>query len=96
VTGRVGRDSALLSGITGISFWLTVVTHSHPIPVAIFVVANVVATVGSFWMMYVALREEKQPWPMFWLAFVPFSSLWYYFERVRPRRLRSFAPPIGR
>jgi hypothetical protein len=75
--------------VSGISFWLIVVTHANPIPVVLFVAANVVATVGTFWMMWVAMREEKQPWPMFWLAFVPFSSLWYYFERVRPRRLRS-------
>ena len=80
--------------IAGISFWLTVVTHAHPVPVAIFIAAVVVATLGSFWMMYVALREEKQPWTMFWLAFVPFSSLWYYFERVLRRRLRSPALPI--
>ena len=72
---------------TGISFWLIVVTHANLIPVVVFVAANVVATLGTFWMMWVAMREEKQPWPMFWLAFVPFLSLWYYFERVRPRRL---------
>jgi hypothetical protein len=81
-------------GIVGISFWLIVVTHAHLIPVVIFVAIDVVATLGSFWMMYVALHEEKQPWPMFWLAFVPFSSLWYYFQPLRPRRLRSLAPPI--
>jgi hypothetical protein len=70
--------------VTGISSWLIVKTHSHPIPVAIFVAADIVATLGTFWMMYVAMRED-----MFWLAFVPFSSLWYYFEKVGPRRLRS-------
>jgi hypothetical protein len=80
--------------VTGISFWLIVATHANPIPVAIFVTANVVATLGAFWMMYVALREEKPPWATFWLAFVPFSSLWYCFERVRPRRLRKLGPAV--
>jgi hypothetical protein len=61
------------------------------LPVAIFAAANVVATLGTFWMMYVAIHEEKPPWPMFRLAFVPFSSLWYYFELMRPRRLRSLS-----
>jgi hypothetical protein len=77
--------------VTGISFWLIVVTHANPIAVVLFAAANVVATLGTFWMMWVAMREEKPPWPMFWLAFVPFSSLWYYFDRVRPRRLRSLS-----
>jgi hypothetical protein len=79
--------------VTGISGGLIVVTHANPIFVAIFAAANVVATLGTLWMMYVAMRAENPPWPMFWLAFLPFSSLWYYFERVRPRRLHNVAPP---
>jgi hypothetical protein len=69
--------------VLGISFWLIVITHANPVPVTVFVVTTAVASIGQFWMMYVALRCEKKPWPMFWLAFVPFASLWYYFGRVR-------------
>jgi len=79
--------------IAGISFWLMVVTHGNPIPTALFAATDGGSAVGSFWMMYVALREEEQPWPVFWLAFVPFASFWYYFERVRPRRERELSRP---
>jgi hypothetical protein len=46
-------------GIALVSFRLIVVTHAHPIAVAIFVASDIVATLGSFWMMYVAFHEEK-------------------------------------
>ena len=43
---------------------------------------------GAFWMIYVAIRYEKNPLPMVLLAFlVPFTFVWYYFERVRPGKL---------
>ena len=38
---------------------------------------------GAFWMMYMSIRHEKSPLPMILLAFIPFTFLWYYFERVR-------------
>jgi multisubunit Na+/H+ antiporter MnhE subunit len=76
--------------IMAVSFWLIVRTDASPIPLAVFVIGCAVGSVGAFWMMYVAMQQEKRPWPMIWLfAFVPFSCLWYYFERVRPRRGRS-------
>jgi hypothetical protein len=47
-----------------------------------------IAPLGAFWMMYMSIRYEKKPFPLLLLAsFVPFTFLWYYFERVRPRRL---------
>lgn len=46
-----------------------------------------VPPLGAFWMMYVSIRHEKNPVPLVFLAFIPFSFLWYYFERVRPRKL---------
>jgi len=45
--------------------------------------------VGGFWMLYSAVRYEKRPVPFALLAFLPFSFLWYYFERIRVRK----APP---
>ncbi len=38
---------------------------------------------GAFWMLYVATRNERHPFPIILLAFVPYAFLWYYFERVR-------------
>jgi len=72
--------------IMAISFWLIVLTDANPIPLTVFVLGCVVGSAGAFWMMYVAVQQEKRPWPMIWLAFVPFSCLWYYFDRFRPRR----------
>src|SRR3954447_10985933 len=74
------------SSVTGVSFWLVFVTQANPIPVSIFVLSDAAATVGAIWMMELATREETHPAPMIWLAFLPFSFLWYYFERVRPSR----------
>jgi hypothetical protein len=46
---------------------------------ALFAAPNI----GAIWMMYTAVRNEAQPFPIVALAFVPFSFLWYYFERYR-------------
>ena len=78
-------------GVAGVLFWLIVITDGSAVPVALFAITSTVSALGTFWMICVAIREEKQPWPIFWLAFLPFSSFWYYFECVRPRRRRSLS-----
>ncbi len=60
---------------------------------AIFILVGVfisgVASLGAFWMMYASYRFEKQPASMFLLAmFVPFAPVWYYFNRVRGKKLK--------
>ena len=84
----------VVSGIwvAAVSFWLVTVTEANPISVAVFVVIDIAATVGALWMMEVVVREEKQPCRMIWLVILPFSFLWYYFERVR--RWREPARPL--
>lgn len=75
-------------GVAGLAFWM--VTSSgiprNPLFVILLVMVFGVSPVGTFWMFYVAIRNEKRPWPMILLAFVPYAFLWYYFERVRPER----------
>lgn len=45
------------------------------------------AGVGQWWMIFMVLRREKRIWPIILAAFLlPFAFIWYYFERVRPRR----------
>jgi apolipoprotein N-acyltransferase len=44
---------------------------------------------GAFWMMYVAIRHERNPLPMVLLSFIPFTFLWYYFERVKQGGVRE-------
>ena len=59
----------------------------NPLLTFLIVVIFVVSPVGSFWMLYMSIRHEKHPLPIVLLAFIPYSFLWYYFERVRPGNL---------
>lgn len=73
--------------VCGLLFWMMVAgVAGEAVLMALYAVICAVMSVGAFWMMYFSVRHEKRPLPMFLLAFVPFASLWYYFERVRPRR----------
>lgn len=75
-------------GVTGLVFW-AITRPWFPSPVIGFILYGAivaVATVGTFWMMYAAVRFEKNPLPFILLAFVPFTSLWYYFERIKPAK----------
>jgi hypothetical protein len=66
----------------------------HPAMLLALFVLFGIPPVGAFWMMYMAIRYEKNPFPLILLVFIPFTFLWYYFERVRPgkvRRVRNFA-----
>jgi hypothetical protein len=41
----------------------------------------------GMWKLYQAIRYEAKPLPcVFLVAFVAFSYIWYYIERVRPRK----------
>jgi len=47
---------------------------------------------GVLWMLYQTIRHEPKPLPYAALAFcVPFAWVWYYFERVRLRKLTGHA-----
>lgn len=61
---------------------------SNPVMLFAVVALFVIPPLGAFWMMYMSIRYEKSPLPMVLLAFIPFTFLWYYFERVRADRLR--------
>ena len=58
--------------------------EGHPATLFLLIVLFGVPPIGAFWMMYTVVRYEKSPVPMLLLALVvPFSFVWYYFERVR-------------
>lgn len=40
----------------------------------------------QLWMLYQAIRYEIRPWRFILLSFLPFSFIWYYFERYSRRR----------
>lgn len=47
---------------------------------------------GAFWMVYRAIRYEQRPLPVVALACLPYSYVWYYFERVRDRQHQAATP----
>jgi hypothetical protein len=61
--------------------------EGHPAVLIVLLVLFGIPPIGAFWMMYMSVRYEKSPVPMLLLAFIPFTFLWYYFERVRPNKL---------
>jgi hypothetical protein len=38
---------------------------------------------GALWMIYQCVRYERRPFPLLLVALVPYSFVWYYFERVK-------------
>ena len=63
--------------------------ESNPAILFLFVALFAVPPLGAFWMIYMSIRYEKSPFSMILLAFVPFTFLWYYFERVRNAKSRQ-------
>ena len=45
-----------------------------------------VSNIGSFWMLYQAIRYEPYPLRFVLFSFVPFACIWYYRERYLRRR----------
>jgi hypothetical protein len=63
--------------------------ESHPAVLFALVVLFSIAPLGAFWMIYMSIRYEKRPLALVLLAFfVPFTFVWYYFERVRTGKLQ--------
>lgn len=50
---------------------------------------------GALWMIVRAARFEEKPWRYVALSFVPYSFVWYYFERYRPASARGEAREPG-
>ncbi len=38
---------------------------------------------GALWMTYQCVRYEREPLRLVLLALIPYSFVWYYFERVK-------------
>jgi hypothetical protein len=71
------------------AFWVvTTSVEISPTPVNLLWIGLLfgIPPLGGFWMMYTAIRYEKRPLPFLLLAFLPFSFVGYYFERVRGKR----------
>jgi hypothetical protein len=78
-------------------------SHSTSFIDVIFAFGSFVSHIGCLWMLYQAVRYEIRPVRFVLLAFLPFSFVWYYFERYSRRkgpqrlpiavRLRMSPPP---
>ncbi len=74
--------------LIGLATWVMttqpVGSSSPDLAFVLLVPVFAVAPIGAFWMMYMAIRYERHPLQTVLLAmFMPFSFVWYYFERVR-------------
>lgn len=50
----------------------------------------------ALWMLYQAIRYEIRPWRFILLSFLPFSFIWYYYERYSRRQGRQRLPIVVR
>lgn len=55
----------------------------HPLALFAVIVLFGAPNFGAIWMMYTAARYELNAITFVALAFIPFTFLWYYFERYR-------------
>ena len=72
-------------GVLAAALWIlstTTVSKNSPFVLIVFIVF-MVPPLGAMWMIFMSIRNEHNPWPMIVLALVPFSFVWYYFERFR-------------
>src|ERR1700722_13480951 len=85
----------LVGGLTGLCVWIVIgpwFRGNHlRFPedagtISLLAVLFVTPNLGTIWMLYESIRHENHPLPFSLLAFVPYSFLWYYFERVRIER----------
>ena len=92
--------------ILSICFVLGVAVYPYAYPVAglkLVIAAYLlepifmVQPLGAVWMLYQVVRYESKLLGFILLAlFVPFSFVWYYFDRTRPRsRNRKRALVVG-
>jgi hypothetical protein len=77
-------------GVTGVAFWMVISPWfpKNPLLEDLAIVFFMAPSVGAFWMLYMVIRHEKRPMPLVLLAFIPYTFLWYYFERIRSRNVQ--------
>jgi hypothetical protein len=78
--------------VAGLAFWIVTATETippRPLPLVLLALIFGVSPIGTFWMLFIVIRHEKRIVPYVLLAFIPYFSLGYYFERVRSRNKRD-------
>ncbi len=66
--------------------WLPRTTFGQALVFAFFICSPI----GAFWMLYDCAVRERPPVVYYLIALLlPYSFVWYYFNRVRPRQIRG-------
>jgi hypothetical protein len=66
--------------------WLPSTTFGRTLVFAFFICSPI----GAFWMLYDCAVREKPPVVYYLIPLcLPYSFIWYYLVRVRPRRSRE-------
>ncbi|MGB6484919.1 MAG: hypothetical protein WBE86_15645 [Candidatus Acidiferrales bacterium] len=61
--------------------------ESAPILFPLVIIAFTASGLGGWWMLFKIFRCEKHVFPVILVPLlIPNSFLWYYFERITPRR----------
>lgn len=69
---------------TAFGYWAILNSWFHEgVGAKLLIAYCAIQPLGGFWMIYRCIRLEKRPVPYILLAFVPYSFIWYYPERVR-------------
>jgi hypothetical protein len=78
----------LALALLGLAFWFVVSPWYPKNSFILFLIAVYFGapSIGAFWMIYIAIRHEKHPFPIIALALLPYTFIWYYFERYRKRK----------
>jgi hypothetical protein len=82
------------AGFLALALAVVVITRgqapaSNPLMLFAIVALFLVPPLGAFWMVYMSIRHEKHPLSFVLLALlIPFTFIWYYFERVRAGTLQ--------
>lgn len=66
--------------LPGLSFGATAVLT------AVVGLATLLANIGALWMLYQSIRYELRPLLFCVLSIIPFSFVWYYYERYTKRQ----------
>jgi hypothetical protein len=73
------------------------VIPTGPFPLdPLFALLGFVNQIAFLWMVYQSVRYEVHPLQYALLALLPFSSIWYYYERYSRRRERGRLPVFAR
>ena len=82
---------AVATFLNGLAAWIVFGPFHTTNPLGLLLVFLLFAApnVGTFWMLYTAIRYEKNPLPYILLALIPYLSIWYYVARAKTDKYKT-------